>query len=86
MTEEDLYHEALAKPAAERAAFLDAACTEKPRLLEEGRPPHLEPFQHRSGVIAGVPVGFGHRHDIAVALGTLPAEHNQSISSERATP
>jgi hypothetical protein len=30
MTEETLFHEALAKPAAERAAFLDAACAGQP--------------------------------------------------------
>jgi serine/threonine protein kinase len=32
MTEETLFHEALARPAAERAAFLDAACAGQPEL------------------------------------------------------
>jgi len=32
MTEETLFHEALAKSSAERAAFLDAACSGQPRL------------------------------------------------------
>jgi serine/threonine protein kinase/tetratricopeptide (TPR) repeat protein len=32
MTEESLFHEALAKPAGERAAFLDAACADEPHL------------------------------------------------------
>jgi hypothetical protein len=32
MTEETLFHEALAKPAGERAAFLDAACAGQPQL------------------------------------------------------
>jgi eukaryotic-like serine/threonine-protein kinase len=32
MTEETLFHEALAKPAAERTAFLDAACAGQPEL------------------------------------------------------
>ncbi len=32
MTEESLFHDALARPAAERAAFLDAACAEQPQL------------------------------------------------------
>jgi serine/threonine protein kinase/lipoprotein NlpI len=32
MTEEPLFHEALAKPATERAAFLDAACAGQPEL------------------------------------------------------
>jgi eukaryotic-like serine/threonine-protein kinase len=32
MTEESLFHEALAKPAAVRAAFLDAACVDQPEL------------------------------------------------------
>jgi tetratricopeptide (TPR) repeat protein len=32
MTEETLFHEALAKPPAERAAFLDAACAGQPEL------------------------------------------------------
>jgi eukaryotic-like serine/threonine-protein kinase len=32
MTEETLFHEALAKPAAERDAFLDAACAGQPEL------------------------------------------------------
>ena len=32
MTEESLFHQALAKPAAERAAFLDAACSGQPAL------------------------------------------------------
>jgi serine/threonine protein kinase len=32
MTEESLFHEALAKPAGERAAFLDAACAGQPQL------------------------------------------------------
>ncbi|MGA2256432.1 MAG: hypothetical protein ABSG53_17425 [Thermoguttaceae bacterium] len=32
MTEETLFHEALAKPAAERAAFLDVACAGQPEL------------------------------------------------------
>src|SRR5437764_1788620 len=32
MSEETLFHEALAKPAAERAAFLDAACAGQPEL------------------------------------------------------
>src|SRR5262245_13666654 len=32
MSEETLFHEALAKSSAERAAFLDAACTGQPEL------------------------------------------------------
>src|SRR5271167_4872318 len=32
MTEETLFHEALAKPSGERAAFLDAACAGQPEL------------------------------------------------------
>jgi tetratricopeptide (TPR) repeat protein len=32
MTEETLFHEALAKPPSERAAFLDAACAGQPQL------------------------------------------------------
>ena len=32
MTEETLFHEALAKPPAERRAFLDLACAGKPQL------------------------------------------------------
>jgi eukaryotic-like serine/threonine-protein kinase len=32
MTEESLFHEALAKPPGERAAFLDAACAGQPQL------------------------------------------------------
>jgi hypothetical protein len=32
MTEETLFHEALAKPPAERAAFLDTACAGQPEL------------------------------------------------------
>lgn len=32
MTEETLFHEALAKPASKRAAFLDAACAGQPEL------------------------------------------------------
>ena len=32
MTEETLFHRALAKPPAERAAFLDAACAGQPKL------------------------------------------------------
>ena len=32
MTEETLFHEALAKPSSERAAFLDAACAGQPEL------------------------------------------------------
>ena len=32
MSEEDLFHEALARPPAERAAFLDAACAGNARL------------------------------------------------------
>jgi tetratricopeptide (TPR) repeat protein len=32
MTEESLFHEALARPPAERAAFLDAACAGQPEL------------------------------------------------------
>jgi serine/threonine protein kinase/Tfp pilus assembly protein PilF len=32
MTEETLFHEALARPASERAAFLDAACAGQPEL------------------------------------------------------
>jgi WD40 repeat protein/serine/threonine protein kinase len=32
MTEESLFHDALAKPAGERAAFLDAACAKEPQL------------------------------------------------------
>jgi len=32
MTEESLFHEALTKPPAERAAFLDAACASQPQL------------------------------------------------------
>src|SRR5262245_52780027 len=32
MTEEALFHEALAKPAPERAAFLAAACASRPEL------------------------------------------------------
>ena len=32
MSEETLFHEALAKPSAERAAFLDAACAGQPEL------------------------------------------------------
>jgi hypothetical protein len=32
MSEESLFHEALAKPAGERAAFLDAACAGQPEL------------------------------------------------------
>ena len=32
MNEETLFNEALAKPAAERAAFLDAACAGQPQL------------------------------------------------------
>jgi serine/threonine protein kinase/tetratricopeptide (TPR) repeat protein len=32
MSEESLFHEALARPAAERAAFLDAACAGQPEL------------------------------------------------------
>src|SRR5262245_50479703 len=32
MSEETLFHEALAKPAGERAAFLDAACAGRPAL------------------------------------------------------
>jgi serine/threonine protein kinase len=32
MTEESLFHEALAKPAGERAAFLDTACADEPQL------------------------------------------------------
>jgi serine/threonine protein kinase len=32
MTEQTLFHEALSKPAAERAAFLDAACAGQPEL------------------------------------------------------
>src|SRR6516164_965443 len=32
MSEESLFHEALAKPPAERATFLDAACAGQPEL------------------------------------------------------
>src|SRR5262245_38205635 len=32
MTEETLFHEALAKPASERAAYLDSACAGQPQL------------------------------------------------------
>jgi hypothetical protein len=32
MSEETLFHEALAKPASERAAFLDSACAAQPLL------------------------------------------------------
>src|SRR5262249_51393499 len=32
MTKATLFHEALAKPASERAAFLDAACAGQPEL------------------------------------------------------
>jgi hypothetical protein len=32
MTEESLFHDALAKPPAERAAFLDQACADQPAL------------------------------------------------------
>ena len=32
MSEETLFHEALARPADERAAFLDAACAGQPQL------------------------------------------------------
>ena len=32
MTEEALFHEALTKPSAERAAFLDQACAAQPAL------------------------------------------------------
>ena len=32
MSEETLFHEALARPAHERAAFLDAACAGRPEL------------------------------------------------------
>jgi hypothetical protein len=32
MTEETLFHEALAKAAAERAAFLEVACADQPEL------------------------------------------------------
>jgi hypothetical protein len=31
VTEETLFHEALAKPQGERAAFLDAACAGQPK-------------------------------------------------------
>ena len=34
MSEETLFHEALAKPPAERAAFLDAACAGQPELRD----------------------------------------------------
>src|SRR5262245_52974519 len=34
MSEETLFHEALAKPAGERAAFLDAACAGQPDLRD----------------------------------------------------
>ena len=32
MSEERLFHEALARPPAARAAFLDAACADQPQL------------------------------------------------------
>src|SRR5450759_115172 len=32
MSEESLFHDALSKPSAERAAFLDAACAGQPEL------------------------------------------------------
>src|SRR5437773_1712105 len=35
MTGETLFHDALAKPPAERAAFLDAACAGQPELRAE---------------------------------------------------
>src|SRR6516164_1376813 len=34
MSEETLFHEALARPAHERAAFLDAACAGRPELRQ----------------------------------------------------
>lgn len=35
MKEEDLFHEALARPPAERAAFLDQACAGQPELRKD---------------------------------------------------
>ncbi len=69
MTEETLFHEALARPPAERAAFLEAACAGRPELLTAVQA-LLAAHERPSNILDQPPENLGQTVDAEPGAGT----------------
>ncbi len=81
MTEETLFHEALSRPAGERAAYLDAACAGRPRLREAVEA--LLAAHEASGAFLE-PVGVIHQETIEAPPGARAAPAREEEEEEPA--